>query len=92
MYRGAFVVPSRRPFSIKKLLKLRQLYHREAPFLYHRTPVHFYMPEPSEFHLRRYQWVNSMCYVIIFLLCFDLSQDNRKHARHKITIQLVVGF
>ena len=29
--------PSIRPFSEKKLLKIRQLYHREAPFLYHRT-------------------------------------------------------
>ena len=34
---GNLVVPSRRPFSEKSLLKIRQLYHREAPFLYHRT-------------------------------------------------------
>ena len=34
---GNLVVPSRRPFSEKILLKNRQLYHRKAPFLYHRT-------------------------------------------------------
>ena len=34
---GNLVVPSRHPFSEKRLSQIGQLYHREASFLYHRT-------------------------------------------------------